>query len=581
MSVLEWVGGGRGRVASPPGRWALPRWPWLLVIALGIVTTAPLVALIWGSFLVPNGAGGERYGLDAWLTAFTKRNVTSAIWNTITLGLASQVIALPIAVLTAWLLGRTDLPGRRWLELGFWVSFFLPVLAVLQGWILLLDPHYGLINDGLGALLGAWAPRLDVYSWWGIVFAHLITNTISAKVMIMTPVFLALDSRMEEAATMAGDSPLQTLWRITLPLTLPIILATAMIGLINTLESFEIELILGIPQNIMVYSTLIYDMMGDDPPDFATASVLGIAIIVFLTALAGGSTLIARTDDQAAQGRFVTVSSHSRTTPIALGRWKYPAFALVSLIVLLLTVVPIGFLVASSLMSVFGFFNLPKTWTLRHWEHVLSDSVFLQSLGNTLMLAVLASVLAIVISTAVSYAIVRSPGAARRSLNLLSWIPSAMPGVLLSLGMLWVILSNRFLSMFYGSTISLAIVVAIGALTFSVQLLKNSIAQIGPEMEEAAWIGGFGRWRALFSIIVPLSIRAITVVGVVAFIAAARSIGQLSLLVTSNNRPLALLQLEYMSQGTYEPSAVVGVMVVGMALCAALIVRRLSRPRHA
>lgn len=552
---------------------------WVFAALLALILLAPLGAILAGSFLIPDRSTGlEGFSIEAWRHIWEKPGLLRAIWNTIGLALAGQAIALPLSVVIAWLLGRTDIPGARWLELGFWVSFFLPVLAVLQGWLLLVDPQYGLLNQLLTALFGDAAPRLNIYSWWGIVFAHLVTNTISAKVMLLTPVYQNLDSRLDEAAQLAGDNALTTLWRITLPMTLPIILAAMMIGVIRTMESFEIELVLGIPQNIVVYSTLIYDIIGNDPPDFATANVLGVVIIVFLSVLAMAPSRFSN-GQGLSEGRFVTLSSHSRQAPIRLGRWRWPLFAAVALTVMLLTVIPIVFLAASSVMTLFGFFGLPEPWTLAHWKQIFGDRVFLASLRNTMELAVMASVLSVLLGTAVAYAIVRSPFGGRRLLDFLSWIPSTTPGILFSLAVLWIILSSDILMTIYGSTFSLALVVALGSLTFSVQILKSSIAQVGTDMEEAAWLAGSSRWRAIVTVVVPLALRAIAVVAVVAFVAALRSIGNLALLVTSANRPLALLQLEFLSQGRYEPSAVVGVIVVAISVVAALVIRRLSASR--
>ncbi|AJE48633.1 ABC-type Fe3+ transport system permease component [Celeribacter indicus] len=545
-----------------------------------MVTLAPIAAILAGSLLVPDPVTGrESVSLAAWAGAAEHPGLLRAIGNTVLLALTGQVIALPLSVLLAWLLGRTDIPGARWLELGFWISFFLPVLAVLQGWLLLIDPHYGLINQILAMLFGQSAPQLNAYSWWGIVFAHLVTNTISAKVMLLTPVYQGLDSRLEEAAQLAGDSPLRTLWRITLPLTLPIVFAAGMIGLIRTLESFEIELILGIPQGITVYSTMIYDIIGRDPPDFATANVLGVVIILFLTLLATLPSVVSGGDRGLSQGHFVTLSSASRQAPVKLGAWRWPAFALVAVVVAMLTVVPVGLLITSSVMKLFGFFSLPDPWTFAHWHKVLGDNVFLSSLGNTLQLALMASAMGVALGTAVAYGIVRAPGPARRVLAFLSWLPSTMPGILFSLAVLWIILSSDALIAIYGSTFSLACAVALGGLTFSVQILKSSFGQIGLDMEEAAWLSGASRLRAILTVVAPLAMRSIAVVAVVAFVAATRSISNLALLVTSDNRPLALLQLEFMSQGLYELSAVVGVIVVAMAVVAALAIRALSTKR--
>lgn len=567
---------GRAVRTAEPGLWPSPAWSWawlrrlagwLLALLFLLVVLAPFAAVLNGSVTeaIP-GSDTTRFGFEGWARVLGDDRVLAAIGNTLWLAAAAQVIALPLGILLSWLLGRTDLPGRGWLEFAFWVSFFLPVLAVLQGWILLLDPHYGLVNQGLKRLFGV--VPFDLYSSWGIVFAHLATTTVSAKVMMLTPAFQNMDSRYEEAARMAGDGRLATLVKISAPLVLPAIAVTAVMGIIRALESFEIELVLGAPRRIEVYSTLIYSYIRQDPIDTTAASALGVLVILAMGLLALTSRRLGRRDHHA------TLSGHSRAAVLTLGRWRWPAFALVAGIALLLTVLPIGFLAASSVMTMFGFFNLDRVWTWGHWASVLGDPVFAQSLRNTLVLCLASSVLAVGLSAAVAYAILRSRRVGAL-LDLASWVPFTMPGVLYSLAMLWLILNSGAAAL-YGTTLSLVLTVALAGTTLGVQLIKANLKQISREMEEAAWIAGAPRWRAMLQIVVPLSVRSIAVVAVMSFVAAARNIGHLSLLVSSDNRPLSILQLEYVVEGRHEAAAVVGVVVVAIAVAAAALARRLG-----
>ena len=87
-----------------------------------------------------------------------------------------QLLSLPLAVLIAWLLARTDLPGRSWIEFAFWAAFFLPAFTVTLSWILLLDPEYGLVNTWIAALPFVAAGPFNIYSFWGIVWVHVVTG---------------------------------------------------------------------------------------------------------------------------------------------------------------------------------------------------------------------------------------------------------------------------------------------------------------------------------------------------------------------------------------------------------------------
>ncbi|HZR03404.1 MAG TPA: iron ABC transporter permease [Burkholderiales bacterium] len=541
----------------------------IAAIAFGVLVLVPLLMLVKASFLVEAG-GRVGYALAGWREALANPGVHSALANTFGLMIAAQAISIPLAILLSWLLGRTDLPARHWLEFGFWVSFFLPSLAVVQGWVLMLDSKFGLLNEALRTVLPVADGPFNIYSWWGIVFAHLVTTTVSAKVMTMTPAFHGMDARLEEAARMAGDSPLKTLVRIVVPILAPAILVTSIMGVIRALESFEIELVLGLPSGIQVYSTFIYNLVHKETADYTTASALGILMILPMLALVAITRRLMRGD------RFTTISGQAKSELIALGAWRWPAFAFVALVVVMLTLIPVAFLCVSSIMSVFGYFNLDQTWTLDHWKAVLQDPVFFASARSTLVLATATLVVATVFSTFAAYAIVRGPARLRAVFDLLSWVPFTMPGVLFSFAILWSLVELGLMKTLYGSTAILVLVVTLGTLTLGVQLVRTNFMQIGSELEQASWISGASWLRTVLKILVPLSIRSLVVVAVMAFISAARNISHLALLVSSNNRPLAVLQLDYMMEGRYEEAAVIGIIVVAFTVGIALLARQMG-----
>lgn len=539
-----------------------------LLVSFLALTLLPLLAVIQGSF-ESRIEGTQAITLQGWQALFNEPRILTALGNTLGLTLTSQLIALPVSIGLAWLLGRTDLPGRGWLEFAFWVSFFLPALAVVQGWTLVLDPNNGLLNRWLMQTFGLSQAPLDIYSWGGIVFAHLATTTVSAKVMMLTPAFKSMDARYEEAALVAGDSRFKALCMVTLPLLKPALIVTAIMGVIRGLESFEIELVLGAPKRIDVYSTLIYDLTRYDPINFTSAFALGILIVAIMGLLAIASRRSTR------QGHHVTVSGQAKTAVMSLGKWRWPLGILVGLFALLLTVVPLAFLVTSSLMRRFGFFNLDKVWTLEHWYSVVGDPIFMDSVINTLTIASGSAAFAATLSLVVAYTIVRSRRVGRALLEFAAWIPFSIPGVLASLAMLWLILHSG-IDWLYGSTLSLVITVGLASVTLGVQLIRSQLLQINRELEEAAWISGASAWKSVLSIVIPLCARSIVVVAVMAFVTAARDISHLALLVSSDNRPLSMLQLEYIAEGRNEASAVIGVIIALIAICAALIARRLG-----
>jgi len=205
-------------------------------LVLGIVLFAvlyPAGVIIFSSFETPGEKLVSGFGLQAWKIAFADPAILSAIWNTLTITLARQAIALPIAILLAWVIARTDVPGATTLEFLFWLGYFLPPLPVTMGWILLLDPDYGVLNRWLTQLPFVTKAPFNIYSFWGIVWAHLTTSTIAVEVMLLTPAFRNMDATLEEASLVSGAGVVRTITRIVVPLLTPIVGVVLLLGIVR------------------------------------------------------------------------------------------------------------------------------------------------------------------------------------------------------------------------------------------------------------------------------------------------------------------------------------------------------------
>jgi iron(III) transport system permease protein len=557
-------------------------WAWLpgavLLVLLGAAVLLPLGMLAATALgLGPAVAAAAGGGLaQSWDRIVHELGLGPAVWNTIALAGTYIGISMPIAVAIAWLLGRTDLPGSRWLEFGFWLSFFIPPLTIVQGYVLLLEPQSGVLNSGWHALFNAPGP-FNIFSWWGIVFGHLVTTAISAKVMLITPAFRNLDGSLEEAALVAGDSVPSMLRRIVVPVLAPTLLVTLVLGVVKSLESFEIELVLGTPVRIEVYSTLMYRLIRSQQPDYQGASVLGVAIVLTMAALAVGQRRLT------AGRSYTTVSGKYQRRLTRLGRWRWPLWLLVIGVLCLLVVLPLGSLLAGTFMTMYGYFNLPEPWTWQHWKDIVNDRIFAVSLANTLKLAFGAAFCSAAIGFVLGYVLNRTSGARGALLDLLTWVPFSMPGVLLSFAVLSVALTLPGLGGLYGSRALMTAAVVLGSLTLSVQLVRSSLAQLGTELEEASFVAGASRLLTLRRIVLPLVANTLSVTALMAFIAAASNVSHISLLYTSDNRPLSMMQLEYLTEGRYEAASVVGTVIVALTVAVALVARMLqftSAPRH-
>src|SRR5687767_15527507 len=134
---------------SPP----MPSLPMIiLIIVVGFLVLTPLFLMILNSFQTARPGQPIVWGLEGWVKAFSTPGIVKAMTNTFTLAITRQALALVIGAFFAWLIARTDIPMKGMLEFFFWLSFFLPALPETMGWILFLDPKYGLLNQGLMSL---------------------------------------------------------------------------------------------------------------------------------------------------------------------------------------------------------------------------------------------------------------------------------------------------------------------------------------------------------------------------------------------------------------------------------------------
>jgi len=538
-----------------------PAWSWLpAALLLGLLfflLAYPVLLLFIKSFSVTPPGKPVAWGISGWVAAFGDKHLPWALGNTFLLAFLRILITTVLAVLFAWVVTRTDTPFKGAIELMLWLGFFLPLLPMTMGWILLLDPHFGLVNKALVKLFGLSEAPFNVFSYWGIVWCHLAFST-SVRFLLMTPAFKAMDAALEEAAEAAGSNKFGVLWRITVPILAPAIAASTALGFIKSLESFEVELVLGIPAGIYVLPTKIWDFIHWEPPLYSRATALcSVFLVVILALIWLHRFLLHGKEYTTVTGRGYLVKSAS------LGRWRWVTCGLCFFYIGVMILLPLMTLLMGTFMELFGNFDLEKPWTARHWTGAFQDPIFLRSLWNTLTLGIGAGLAGTFFYALVSYSIVRTKFAGRGLIDILCWLPWALPGVLISLALLWAVLgSGSIVKLIYGTTFLLVLAIIIKEMPLGAQIIKAGILQVSRELEEASSVSG-ASWLAGFRrIILPLLRPTLVAVALIVFISAVRDIPTIVFLSTYKTRTLSLLMLDYMAGANMEKAAVLGLFIV-------------------
>ncbi|MEX2375209.1 MAG: ABC transporter permease subunit [Dehalococcoidia bacterium] len=560
-SVARWTQTGSGR-------WVAGL---LLLLAVGLPAIVPVFYVVVNSFSDASLGQAFTPSLAPWERAFDSPKTLSAMLNSFILTIRVP-IGLAIAFIVAWLLIRVDVPGRRFIMYSLWFVFFLPILPMTLGWMLLANRDYGLMNELLIQWGIAQEPVFNIESIAGMLWIHLTLATIPIMTLLLAPALQHLDASFEEASDMAGAKLTTTLRRITLPLVLPAALTALIAGLIKSLEVFEVEQILGAREGIFVYSTRIFNLLRIIPPDYPQAMALSTLFLVILLVVA----VIYQKAIHRYQGNATITGRSVKVQPRARTWWAW-AVSLGLFSTISLTVgVPFVVLLLGSFNRLFGFFFLDDPWTFEHWVTVFTAPAFATALRNSIAIGLLVATLGTLLYAALAAVLTRTRLWSNDAVGLLTWLPWAIPGVLLGTAFLNIFLNTPIIRGVLATIVPLVVVLIVQSLPLGTHMMRSSVEQISSELEEASHMAGAGRFTTFRRITLPLVAPMFVSVFVLVFMTAARDIGATVLLATPGTRTLPLLMFEFASSANQEAAAVIGVITAVFALLMTVVAFRLG-----
>jgi iron(III) transport system permease protein len=541
----------------------------VILLTLGFYFLYPIFLIGMNSFNITNSLLADPvYGLDNWRSAFSQPELFTAVGNTFLIFGLQLVIGFPIAIAIAWSLARARMPFTYGLEFLFWVAYLVPSISITIGWMLLMDPVLGFLNRAI-----TWLPFVDsgpfnIFSVPGIIWVHIVGSTVPSGVILLTPAFRNMDVSLEEASRVSGSSNLRTMLRVTLPVMTPPMVVVFALRVVRMFESFETEQLLGVPFGFFVYSTKLFELARESPPQYGAATALGsITLLLVAFIIPIQRWLVSRR-------QYTTVTGSFKPGRVNLGPWTWLIFGAIVFVLVLLIVAPVLSLLLGSFMLRAGIFILTPTYTLDHWRFVLTDDIFLNSLKNTLWLATTAAIVSPLLFSMLAYIIVRTKWIGRVALDSLIWISAVIPGMLAGLGLLWMFVGTPFLRPLYGTLIPLIIVVIIQGNTTGVQISKAFYLQMGADLEEQARVSGAGWWTTYFKIWLRLMMPTLVLLAVMNFMYAATTTSSIILLAPRGTRTLSILALEFAAPGVglREAAGIVSLitlfLAVGMAVTA-------------
>ena len=481
----------------------------LLILWLVLV---PLATLIIFSFRLGNPWDPGGFTLDHYASAYSTPQTYSMFFNTALLAVFSTAISVGLATVFAFLTERTDMPFRNVAWGLILVPMAIPGLLFAVSWTFLLSPRIGLFNVWMRDVLGlfgmeATSGPLNIYSLWGMVMLEGLRG-VTTTFLIMVGAFRAMDPSLEEAARVAGASGRRTFFGIFLPLLTPAVLGATMYSFMTHLESLEIPLIIGLPARIHVFPTYIYfTTQRYTPPEFGLSAALGASFLLVSILLVYGYRYAMRQE-----GRFVTITGKGyRPRLMPLGRWRYVAFAAFLVYFALTIAAPSLVLLWSSLLPVYmtPSWELLPDLSLQHYRDILTDSDVWDATRNTIVVALGAATLTMLLSLVVAWVIIRKRFRGRTLLDAVTFLPHALPGVIIAIAFMFLYLQPPFDGLgLYGTVWIIVLGLTVSYIAFGGRTMSGALAQVHVELEEASHVSG-AKWLTLMRrIVLPLVLPA-------------------------------------------------------------------------
>jgi iron(III) transport system permease protein len=565
------------RVTARAGRAAISFASYRYVIMgfTALAVLAPLSLVLYQSFLtVPFYASRVQAGPTAYHFVFADEDFAIAFGTTLLLGASMTLIAVPLGAMLAFLMVRTDIPGRLWLEPLILLLILLPPVVLAFGYVAALGPA-GILTRTFKQWAGVvpW----NLYSFPFLVAIAGLTH-VPYVYLCVAAALRGLSSDAEEAARSAGAKPRRVALDVSLPMATPAILFAGVLVFLLGFEMFGLPLVLGDPQGLLVLSTYLYKLSNN----LAVSPYQLMAVVaVIIAAITLPLVVMLRLLLSEAQRHVEVRTKGLRSARLKLGPWRWTAFLAIVLWLTVTVLVPVAAITLRSFAeSRDEGIALPEVLTLDHYRALLGHADATRSMFNTLGIGLAGGAAAVVVYTAIALAIHRWRSDWARAVDYLVMVPCAMPGLVTGLSLLWVFLFFKPLSSLRQTLISVWLAYTLVWLAYGVQLVSGIFRQVDPQLEDVARTVGATDARVSFDVTLPLVRNGILAGWVLIFLIFVREYSTGVYLLAPGTEVIGSLLVSLWGKGAMDLVSALSVVNVGMIGAGLLIANRLGLRLH-
>jgi iron(III) transport system permease protein len=504
----------------------------------------PIGALFFTAFTEDTGFGPGPFSLANFKEAYGHWSILRLFANSLIFATGTAFMTFVLGGIVAFIVERTDAPGREIFHSLALISFALPGLLITMAWMLTLSPNIGWFNQLYKNFTGSSQPLLNIYTMAGMIWA-LSSHYFPLAYLLLGPALRMLDVRMEEAAVMSGARTDQTALRVTLPILRPAILSTVLLLFVRGIESFEVPRLIGNPARINVFTTEVQRATGQTTPEFGVASALSMALL--------GICVIAvyfyRQATRNAEA-FATITGKGyKPVPLNLGRWRWPATILTSIMFMATLGLPLLTLIWQSFFRNLATPFMPTTspFTFANYEFVLHYPIFVEAVHTSVLLGGMAATLVVALTFVSAWVTQRAAPRGGWILDAVAFSPIAVPSVIIGASVLFAYLMMPI--PVYNTIWILLIAYITLYLPFGMRFATSGMTQIHKELEEAAWVSGASTVQMFIRVLLPLLAPIIVAAWLYVFVLAVRELSASVFLVGPGTHVLGTISLTMWEEG--------------------------------
>lgn len=505
---------------------------------------------------------GGALTLDWFRDAYGNARNRTAIYNTIVMSLGTAAVAAVCGTFLGWAVARTDMPGRRMIELVAIIPFISTPFIGALAWVLLAGPSVGLLNQ-LWTYLGGGGSLINIYSMGGIIFVQALYEMPFVLLMV-AGALRSMDPTLEEASLSSGAGTWKTMTKVTLPLVLPAILGSSLLVFVLSAEQFGVPAVLGTPARIRVLTTSIVESQASYPIRLG----LGASLSVTLLGIALFGLMLQRY--LLGKRSYTTVGGKgARPRVLSLGKLRWVIFGIAVAYMVLAVVLPYTAIFLSSIRTIWTADFQWSQWTLENYRWVIFDyPITGRAIYNSMFLAVVGATATMLLCALISFLTLRVKLPGRKFMDYLSIVPLGFPGVVLAFGLLHAWINPPFV--LYGTIWIMFAAYMTRYLPIGVRSTSSSLLQIHPELEESSLSSGANWFQTFRNVTLPLLKPGIFAGWVLLFVAFSRELSASVLLYSPQQEVLSVAIYDLMQSGNLR--ALSALVFLQISICLVVVV---------